>query len=428
MVPGKQFSRRLAAPVFVVVVLLLCFVLAPDARAEGKYKTLYRFTGGSDGGSLQTGLIFDSAGNLYGTTYSGGAYGDGVVFELTPNADGNWTENVLHQFTGGKDGGGPTGLMFDQSGNLYGTTWFGGTSKSSSGTVFKLTPKPDGSWVESVLYSFTDGNDGATPQAGVIFDQAGDLYGTTISGGPHGQGVVFRLAQNANGGWTESVLHHFCSLTNCSDGLFPSGSLIFDANGNLYGTTAFGGTNDHGIVFKLTPNADGGWTESVLHDFCSLTNCSDGFGPRAGLIFDVAGNLYGAAIGGGGHGDGVVFELTPNPDGTWTEKVLYGFVGKRGISPGSNLIFDVAGNLYGTTTLGGDPSYCTNDIPPGCGVVFKLTPNSKGLWRERVLHTFLDHPGALPLAGVIFDNTGNLYGTTAGDNTATNGSVFEIMP
>jgi uncharacterized repeat protein (TIGR03803 family) len=293
-----------------------------------------------------------------------------------------------------------------------------------------LTP---GAWAQSkykTLYKFSGGKDGKYPQAVLIFDQAGNLYGTTPEGGDQGLGTVFKLAPNADGSWRESVLYSFCSRTNCGDGAQPAAGLVFDQAGNLYGTTLSRGANDRGTVFKLAPNADGSWRESVLHSFCSRTNCGDGEFPLTSLIFDQAGNLYGTTQLGGAHGlGGTVFKLAPNADGSWRESVLHSFCSRTNCGDGklplASLIFDQAGNLYSTTAYEGDPS-CNSGY--GCGVVFKLVPNSNGGWKETVLHTFFDHPGAIPLAGVIFDPAGNLYGTSSGDGSTTFGSVFEITP
>jgi uncharacterized repeat protein (TIGR03803 family) len=265
------------------------------------------------------------------------------------------------------------------------------------------------------------------PIGGLIFDAAGNLYGTTGLGGAHGFGTVFQLTPNADGSWKEKVLHHF---TGGNDGGTPNACPIFDLAGNLYGTTQFGGTSKNGTVFKLTPNADGSWTESVLHNF----NGADGSDLEGGLILDQAGNLYGTTFFGGSRGScpgsdsgcGTVFQLTPNADGSWKEKVLHHFTGgAQGAEPYAGLILDQAGNLYGTAEFGGDLSFC---MRAGCGVVFKLAPNSKGEWTETVLHYFVDHPGARPLAGLIFDATGNMYSTTLGDGFMSSGSVFEITP
>jgi uncharacterized repeat protein (TIGR03803 family) len=301
-----------------------------------------------------------------------------VVWKLAPNPDGTWgTLTVLHEFTGGADGAFPyAGLVFDAVGNLYGTTGSGGSTAcmDGCGVVFKLAPRPEGTWTESVLYTFTGGADGDGPLAGLIFD-AGDLYGTTVGGGASDEGVVFKLAPNSHGTWTESVLYSF---TGGADGAHPYAGLVFDAAGNLYGTTYASGAYNNGVVFKLTPNPEGTWTESILHTF---TGGADGATPYAGLIFDAAGNLYGTTdLGGGGTactsgsghmtGCGVVFKLAPKPDGSWTESVLHTFTGGAdGANPYAGLIFHAAGNLYGTTTHGG---FDNN------GVVFELTPTSSG--------------------------------------------------
>jgi uncharacterized repeat protein (TIGR03803 family) len=221
------------------------------------------------------------------------------------------------------------------------------------------------------------------------------------------------------------VLYSFCRPL-CGDGDFPVAGLIFDKAGNLYGTTENGGAHGvGGTVFKLAPNADGSWRESVLHNFCRRPHCSDGEFSQANLIFDLAGNLYGTTFSGGGlFGGGTVFKLAPNT----RESLLHSFCSRTNCVDGAQptgLVFDFAGNLYGTTESGGDQG-CYGGF--GCGAVFKLTPNSKGGWNERVLWTFGDRPGANPAAGLIFDAAGNLYGTTEGDLSTTFGSVFEITP
>jgi len=437
----------------VVVFLFITWVtllLVPFAGAQSKYKSLHKFRAGA-GGRYPSGLIFDQSGNLYGTTVKGGANGFGTVFKLIPNSDGSWTESVLYSFcslTNCADGGTPAaGVIFDGAGNLYGTTTYGGNSGSgycagSCGVVFELVPNADGSWAESVLYNFCSLSrcvDGSDPQ-GVIFDPAGNLYGTTLTGGSssacyiYGCGTVFKLTPGSGGSWTQSVLHSFCSFTNCSDGKLPFASVIVDGAGTLYGTTFQGGSLSQcegfgcGVVFELTPKADGSWKEEILHRF---TGGRDGAVPEDSLLFDGSGNLYGTAhLGGhltqcGGFNCGVVFELTPDSHGSWKEKVLHSFTGGDGYGPFASLAFDKTGNLYGTTLLGGDLRLCGGT---GCGVVFELTPNSKGGWTETVLHRFLDHPGAEPYVGVILDASGNVYGTTSGDGSTTFGSVFEITP
>jgi uncharacterized repeat protein (TIGR03803 family) len=304
----KKFLGAAGSALMIVIVVTL--VLASSAWAQSTFKTLYTFKGGNKDGGLPTaGVILDAAGNLYGTVEVGGGHSSGAVFELTPGA-GGWTKHVLHVFTG-TDGAHPdASLTLDAAGNLYGTTGccgYLGHGLSEPGVVFELTPNSDGTWVERTLYKFTGGTDGGTPNGSLIFDQGGNLYGTTMYGGiiglcdhQYGCGVVFELTPNSDGTWTEKVLHSFA----WTDGAHLAASLTFDHVGNLYGTTTQGGNYGGGVVFKLTPNSDGSWTENALHSF---TGGKDGSYVRAGLTFDAAGNLYGATRLGGNYGVGVVF-------------------------------------------------------------------------------------------------------------------------
>ena len=304
------------------------------AATNWQARVLHDFDG-SDGFSPQSGLIFDAAGNLYGTASLGGTYGCGTVFELSSMPGGGWTEKVLYSFNciSGSDGFSPlAGLVFDAAGNLYGTTIGGGTY--DYGTVFELSPMPGGGWTETVLYSFGNGTDGAYPAYGaLIFDAAGNLDGTTSSGGTHncqgngGCGTVFQLSPTTGGGWSETVLYNF---GNGTDGYSPEAGLVLDAAGNLFGTTAYGGANGCavaqysgcGTVFELAPVAGGGWTETVVHNFGSGT---DGVTPIAGLTFDPAGNLYGTTEVGGPSNVGTVFQLSPTAGGGWSETVIHSF-------------------------------------------------------------------------------------------------------
>jgi len=280
------------------------FKLAANPDGSWAYVPLYKFTGGDDGANPVGRLTFDKAGNLYGTTWQGGAYEYGVVFELSPNQDGTWSQQVIHHFRIGADGANPyAGLRFDGNGNLYGTASGGGGY--GYGTIFKLTPRPDGSWSWKVLHHFTGGKDGANPYAGVTFDDAGNLYGTTFDGGTFGRGVLFKGTPNPDGSWNGKVRHHF---TGGKDGANPFTDLLFDADGNLYGTTYSGGAYGGGVVFKSTPNPDGSWSGKILHHF---TCGEDGCGPRGGLTLDSAGNLFGTTNGGSPYGYGVVFEIMP---------------------------------------------------------------------------------------------------------------------
>jgi uncharacterized repeat protein (TIGR03803 family) len=311
-------------------------------------KTLHSFGHGTDGVAPVSGLVMDGAGNLYGTTLLGGIHGLGIAFKVSPNGDGTWSEKVLHSFGNGNDASYvQAGLVLDAAGNLYGTSESGGIHEV--GAVFELSPNLDGSWTERVLHSFGNGNDGGFPVAGLIFDNAGNLYSTTLGGGIHYAGTVFEMTPNQNGGWSEKVLHSF---GNGNDAAEPEAGLILDSAGNLYGTAGDGGSDGQGAVFELSPAGDGSWSEKVLHNF--RNNGTDGTFPTADLIMDTAGNLYSTTYDGGLHGQGMVFELTPNADGGWTEKSLHSFGGGNdGSRTYAPVVIDAAGNVYGTTEYGG---------------------------------------------------------------------------
>jgi len=349
------------------------FELSPKAGGGWKEKVLHSFNNTGNGGYFPDGaLIMDAAGNLYGTTVFGGdgtctsgsATGCGTVFELMPVESGSWRGKVLHEFgVSSEDGSFPeASLIFDSAGNLYGTTYGGGAH--AGGIVFELSPTVSGGWTEKLLHTFNGAHDdGTSPHGSLIFDSAGNLYGTTVLGGTYAGGTVFELTPATGGHWTEKVLHDFSDTT--SDGGYPEASLIFDGSGNLYSTTLGGGTTGNGTVFELAPAAGGAWTETVLHNFAD--NGTDGFLPVSGLIFDASGNLYGTTNGGGAYAFGIAFELTPAAGGSWTETVVHNFDadGTDGSTPAAGLISDTTGNLYGTTAQGG---------AHGGGIVFEITP------------------------------------------------------
>ncbi|HKV80800.1 MAG TPA: choice-of-anchor tandem repeat GloVer-containing protein [Candidatus Sulfotelmatobacter sp.] len=375
------------------------------------FQVLHTFcsSGGSkctDGAGPVAGLIEDAAGNLYGTTQGGGnVYGGGTVFKL----DVTGKETVLHRFCGTsecKDGKFPSaGLIEDSAGNLYGTTQSGGADPGG-GTVFKV----DVAGREHALLSFCSScADGWGPNAGLIQDADGNLYGTALSGGTHGGGTVFKLDKTNH----SVALYNFCSASNCVDGSGPYAGLIADAAGNLYGTTVHGGANGGGVVFRLTPSG----MEKVLYSFCLAPNCTDGQGPAAALIRDAAGYLYGTTASGGANGSGAVFRVTT----AGREKVLYSFCSAPNCTDGSypqaGLVRDSAGNLYGTTAVNG---------ANGGGTVFKLSRNL----HYDVLYNFCSAAncadGSHPFAGVSLDAAGNLFGTTNQGGKYGYGTLFKL--
>jgi len=398
----------------VALTTLVSAVLTPCRAWAGIETVLYAFSGPDGEAPLAT-LVRDNSGNLYGTTYSGGAAGAGCVFELKPT-NGEWKETVLYAFTGGNDGGSPAaGLIFDKQGNLYGTTERGGVY--DQGTVFVLKPASSG-WTETVLWSFAGGNDGAGPRTSLLLDSAGNLYGTTVGRGNgcfEGCGTAFELKLTRKG-WKEEVLYSF---TNGTEGGEPWAGMVMDTSGSLYGTTLYGGLYTYGVVFKLR-RAKRQWRETIL---CDFTGNADGGAPYSGVAFDNHGNLYGTTnLGGYKSGDvgyGTVFELGPSKRGRWKLTVAHTFTSSGdGRNPYAGVTLDENGNLYGTTFY--------------YGLVYKLA-RSGGTWKESVLYTFTGgSDGGNPYAGVILDGRGNIYGTTSeGGNSGcsnTCGVVFEVKP
>jgi uncharacterized repeat protein (TIGR03803 family) len=424
------------------VVILLAVA---DFASAQQYLVLWNFgTSAGDGVWPVAGLIFDRTGNIYGTTTSGGAYGQGSVFELTPNSDGSWSESVLYSFCPGypqlcTDGLGPkAGLIIDSLGNLYGTTYYGGSSVSCGntlgcGTLFELSPpgSPGETWTETVLFNFCSNFsnnqclDGEFPMSQLIAGGAGTIYGTT-SGGGRGHssgGTAFRLSLK-NSNWQETVLYNFCSLgqgDNCPDGTMPEAGVTADKLGNLYGTTARGGgLHGGGTVYKLSPRA-GGWSETVLAT--AGPNGQNGVGPTGTVSLDGIGNLYGTAAGGGQTNNGTVFRLGVKGGATVVS------LGQEngGSTPESGVLIDNKRNaLFGTTQAGGS----------GQGNVYQIVPPAQ----MTSLYSFCSQPncsdGMSPQANLVEDQSGNLYGTTKYGGTGTNclngtnvacGVVFEIV-
>lgn len=332
---------------------------------------LYHFAGGTDGSSPNPSLVFDKTGNLYGTTAEGGNGDEGTVFQLMPTPSLPWTKKVLYNFALGPDGFFPfSSVIIDDQGNLYGTTFLGGPA----GTIFELVHNPDGTFTYKVLYQFAGSADGGNPTTGLVRDSAGNLYGTTFSGGTAEHGTVFELSPEANGTWTFHLAYTFCSRTNCADGNPGSGgsSVTLDSHRNLYGVTYRGGhslwcgssslsDSGCGVAFKLTHLRSGAWAFQLLHSFCSVQFCVDGQSP-GGVILDAAGNVYGTTSGGGANRFGTVFKLSHVPGNPWSEEVLHSFCSAPncadGSGPQAGLVLDATGNLFGTTSK----------------VVFEVTP------------------------------------------------------
>ena len=410
----KVFAKGLRGSCLAAAIMSL-----PCVPAAATEKVLHTFQGGADGMAPEGALVRDKAGNLYGATLEGGGgtdcfqgtdYGCGTIYRIGPKD----TETVVHAFAGGCDGALPDGgLVPGKSGNFYGTTEAGGVCNSDEGygTVYKLAP--DGA--ESVVYAFSGGSDGDYPAGGLTTDSKGNLYGeagggtgTGCNGGVGGCGVVFEVTPKGK----VTVLYTF---QGDSDGAYPTGNVIRDAAGNIFGTTLRGGGNGCsgsgcGTVFKLAPDG----TETILYAF---QGGSDGEIPQNGVVTDGDGNLYGTTWGGGTDLEGTVFEVTP----AGAEAVLYSFNEESGgYSPGSGVVFDKEGNLLGTTEYGGGVSCGASG---GCGVAYMLAPDGT----ETVLNAFGKlRRGRNPAAGLLLEPHGTIYGTTLDGGTSNDGAVFEL--
>jgi uncharacterized repeat protein (TIGR03803 family) len=391
-------------------------VLASDCSGQVQYSVLYSFcsvANCTDGATPHGKLVSDKAGNLYGTTAGGGAYQGGTAFELQ-SSNGNWTESVLYDFCVNNvrncpDGDAPAaGLTFDNAGNLYGTTEGGGAY--GLGTVFELAPPddPGGSWTETVLSSFGAPGDGKAPLSHLIFDASGNLYGTTSDGGAYLGGTVFQLAPAPGGKWSENTFFSFGQ--DPFNGFGPQAAVAFDKSGNLYGTTVAGGAHDNdgwGVLYKLSPNSQLPWTETVLFRFRKGT----GANPRSAVNFDGLGNIYGTLSSWGVNGGGGVFRLTP--DGREHTVFLTGKPDAAGPEAG---VFLHGNTLYGTSLLGGSQNG---------GAIFKIQRNAKA-----VLYSFCTLPGCAdgeqPSAALISHGK-SLFGTAGGGGVnGKGGVVFQI--
>lgn len=391
----------------------LCLTVNLWAASE---TILHNFGRTGDGTVPLATLIADTNGNFYGTTFDGGSRNAGIVFKTSPNGSGGWTTTVLHNFGAGTDGVGPcASLTMDSSGNLYGTTLDGGGH--NAGTIFETSPNGSGGWTTRVLHNFGETDtDGMQPYAGLVMDGSGNLYGTTFFGGSNAVGTVFELTPDGNGSWTEKIIHDF--KNSSTDGFGPSSNLIFHS-GQLYGTTAYGGPNNSGTVFYVSPcgTCKSGWAENLRWSF--NLNGPDGAVSVSTVTIDDSRNIYGTVNRGGANGGGTVFELSP-VNGQWTETIL------RSLGNGTDAAIPLAGvllidgNVYGTTASGGANNQ---------GTVFELTPSSGGHWIQNILHSFGGgNDGIAPYAGLISDSQGNLYCTTSAGGSHSQGTALEVMP
>lgn len=413
---NKSFAWLAARAGQMCIVALV--VLTSATGAQAGEKVIYSFTANLVY-NPNSGLISDSAGNLYGTTGTGGTANWGTVFELSPSSGGVWTETLLYSFQSFETGIEPYGTMtIDQDGNLYGTAET--NDFNDTGVIFELVKGTNGAWSEKIIHIFGYAEGG--PLGNLTWDGAGNLYGATSAPYTTFSGEIFELTPEPNGNWKETVLSTFPTANGLGG---PSGGPIFDSKGNLYGALYYGlggyGGRSGGAVYELAPQSGGPWKLILLYNF--PTGLSARY-PDSRLTFDASGNLYGTTQG---PNYGAVFQLSPNPGGAWTETTIHTFAaGKDGANPvGATLVFDASGNLYGTTPTGGVG--CNHNL---CGVVYKLTPQSVGTWTETIVHPFESaSDGSEPVAGVLVDSVGDLYGTTyRGGSRYGYGTVYEITP
>jgi uncharacterized repeat protein (TIGR03803 family) len=394
-------SLRAATAPLVLAFLLASAVITTQVAYAQTFITLHSFFGG-DGDNPNAGLIQATDGNLYGTTYNGGDYGLGAVFQITPSG----TLTVVHSFDG-TDGANPyAGVIQASDGNFYGTTGYGGPQgQYGGGTIFRITP----SGTFTTLYSFCSHGGsctgGSVPLAGLVQASDGNFYGTTFYGGSHDHGTVFQITPSG----TLTRLHSFCSQSACADGGGPSAALIQATDGNLYGTTFYGTHYQWGTVFQITLSG----TLTTLHTFCSPGGCPDGAGSYAPLVQAKDGNLYGTTSGGGTYGGGTIFKITLG--GTLT--TLHSFCSQNGCADGkypeAGLMQAASGNLYGTTTRGGADGY---------GTIFQITLSGT----LTTLHRFDSTDGKYPKGGLVQAINRDLYGTTYLGGADNLGTVFSL--
>jgi uncharacterized repeat protein (TIGR03803 family) len=402
MMQHEAGCRATVIPFILLSLFVFLAIVSQPAQSQ-TYKIIHNFTNkGSDGATPFGGPVLDHEGNLYGTTYTGGIYGSGSIYRLSPSFF-SWKYTSLYSFKAGTDGVGPAfgTLALSPDGNLFGTTEGGGYF----GTDFEISASQGG---EVQIHRFGIGKDGAQPIGGVVLDSAGNLYGTTSLGGAYGNGTVY-IEKLSGDTWTEKTIYSFMGG---NDGENPPATVTLDGHGNIYGTTSLGGANGDGVVYKLSRTGSG-WKQTVLYTFQGLW---DGQNPVGGVVVDQAGNLYGTTFDGGDNGGGTVYELSPSDEG-WSFTTLYSFTGGYG-GPYNKLTL-VNGNLYGFTEAEG---------ANGFGSVFELTPANGG-WTFTDLHDFAGgSDGAQPYGSLAVDIDGYIFGTTNEGGSDNQGLVFEIIP
>ena len=416
---------------FSIVSIVLVLWTAAALHAPAQEQVIYNFVSKATTGSGPSGpMAMDSEGNFYGTVAGG-------VFELSPPAEagGDWTEQLILDAQDMPSPPVPSyGVIFDSKGNLYGI--------QTGGDVIEVSPPgtAGGAWTSQIIYTFEESNAATlcgTPTSYLTFDSKGNLYGTCVTGGANSEGGVYEISPPTGGGttWTEQLLHSFAN--NGVDGYAPAASagVVFDSKGNLYGTTVYGGTNNVGTVYELSPPASGTeWKENILYSF-SLAN-ADAYNPEGAVVFDAQGNLYSTSNGGGNPGLGTVFELSPpaTTGGKWTETIVYNFRGKDtdGSSPIFGLTWDSKGDLWGTSFHGGP--YSVNDTANTDGAIFELTPAGGGTWHENVAYFFGTNLNDVydTKSPLLIDSKGNLYGSAGGGANVCNsfgcGGIYDYTP
>lgn len=397
---------------FAFSVAAIVAMLFTSASAVSREHVLVSYTGGLDGGYPAAGLVFDSSGNGYGTTVVGGRYGCGTVIKLTRTSPGHYNSTVLHDFNCGTDGKNPYGGVTLKGGNIFGTTAAGGSGNACTGDGCGVVYELNSSGLQAI-WNFTGGNDGFGPSGAVVLDSAGNLYGATADGGKYSHGVIYKLHKTGTV-WGLQVVHAF---TGGNDGGTPGlGRLLLDKAGNLYGIAELYGAHGTGTVFKASPVAGGLWKFATIWPFKGMPDA--GY-PYGGVTADAQGNLYGTTYYGGANGLGSVYRLMPVHTG-WVEKLLYSFKGGTdGSYSTTTPIFDVAGDLLGTTSTGG---ITTCD----CGTIFKID-HTNG--QESILHSFgANGDGKNPYYDLANNGTGHYLGSTASGGLYSQGAIFEFTP